>query len=259
MKKWIIIGVIVIICAVLTILMYTNAFFLKKQPEEKARPVVEDPISKIKKALYSYKSEERKKAVSDLANVNKPEAPKLMIEALRDESSTVREEAIRALSKFNRNDVKAELRNLLKDPDIFIPVYAAESLAKLGDFSGKKVALKSLKIKDDNIIVSAINTISLSKDFTLIKKIKKFKYYKNKKISNLAKETVKILERIKKNINDYKKSWRWYMKEKKIKDATIDKNIANLKKIIEKYKDKGIDLSSALSELEKQEKLLKQK
>lgn len=251
-------------------------------PREEIPPKAPSPqelaMKHLQEKAISGRSEDRKAAVAASKEMKDAAAAfKLLSPLLSDPDVQVREQAVKRLGEVLHPDAKKGLSKALNDKDVYVAVYAAESLAKQGDFSGKDMAIRMIKEMDDPLIrVSALKTLELSKDLKVRSLVKRLLWAKDPAVQQAAKSALDSLdlkekedaakdrmmkEADKKKLEAQKAlaSSLSYYRKRMVQEPSFSGNhaVAVLQDIFKKYKESGADLSEVEKELIVQEKIRK--
>jgi len=202
---------------------------------------------------------------------------KILAPLMKDADVQVRESAVRQLGDLQHADATALLSQAMNDKDLYVAVYAAEGLAKRGDFSGKDLASRMMEEVDDpQIQLSALRTVGLSKDWKLRPKVSRLLKSKDPAVQKAARETLAVLDAVKvkppvvgvrsqaeaskqaKAQQALDAAMQYYHKRLQERGFAGNHAVALLLDILKKYEGTGADVTAAKKELEVQQHIREQ-
>lgn len=136
----------------------------------------EDAIKPLIKALETDPDEEvRWKAAWALGEIRSPQATEVLIQALKDNSWTVRRHAANSLGIIGDEDAVPPLMKALEDKDWHVRKYAAVALGKMKDKLAIPFLLEALGDEDADVRWKAGSSLVSMGDIAVPSLIKKFK------------------------------------------------------------------------------------
>jgi serine/threonine-protein kinase len=121
-------------------------------------------IAAVSRLLQDPDIDVQNKAVDMMVQLNHPETPRYLTEALKDESEYARRSAVEVLNEIGSPDSVKELFNVIKDDDWWVRSRAGDALAEIGGPKVVDSVVSLIKDEDEVIRRTAIEILNATKD-----------------------------------------------------------------------------------------------
>jgi serine/threonine-protein kinase len=121
-------------------------------------------IAAVSRLLQDPDIDVQNKAVDMMVQLNHPETPRYLTEALKDESEYARRSAVEVLNEIGSPDSVKELFNVIKDDDWWVRSRAGDALAEIGGPKVVDSVVSLIKDEDEEIRRTAIEILNATKD-----------------------------------------------------------------------------------------------
>jgi serine/threonine-protein kinase len=121
-------------------------------------------IAAVSRLLQDPDIDVQNKAVDMMVQLNHPDTPKYLTEALKDESEYSRRSAVEVLNEIGSPDSVKELFNVIKDDDWWVRSRAGDALAEIGGPKVVDSVVSLIRDEDEEIRRTAIEILNATKD-----------------------------------------------------------------------------------------------
>jgi serine/threonine-protein kinase len=121
-------------------------------------------IAAVSRLLQDPDIDVQNKAVDMMVQLNHPDTPRYLTEALKDESEYARRSAVEVLNEIGSPDSVKELFNVIKDDDWWVRSRAGDALAEIGGPKVVDSVVKLIRDEDEEIRRTAIEILNATKD-----------------------------------------------------------------------------------------------